>query len=132
MVVVVVRDKYLPPPPERRPRHREPPGDAVAGINDIGLIVNEENVGRLRSAFASQRPTLRTQRDQRRLRCGLLGDDKLQRRDEHCEAEDKSNRIRTTDGGSRTDHAVTPEEASRNDATAPSPKPVSPRSSCHR
>ena len=47
MVVVVVRDKYLPHSAERHPRHREPPGDAVAGINDVGLIVHEENVSRL-------------------------------------------------------------------------------------
>src|SRR5258708_18018408 len=112
MVIVVVRDENLADAATRHPRQSELARDAVSGVNNVRLIVDNEDVSRLCASFVLRRATLRTQGDQRRLRGGLLSEGNLwRRRDEESRAEDKSNRERGTNGGSRMDHAVAPEEA---------------------
>src|SRR5258708_8498083 len=112
MVIVGVGDENLADAAKRHPRQGELARDAVSGVNDVRLIIDDENVGRLRTTFVMGRAALRGQGDQCRLRGGLLSEGKLRRRrDEESGAEDKSNRKRGINSGSRMDHAVAPEEA---------------------
>src|SRR5258708_29835225 len=112
MVIVVVGDENLADAAKRHPRQGELARDAVSGVNDVRLIIDDENAGRLRTTFVLRRATLRAQGDQCRLLGALLSEAELQwRRDRQREAEDKSNRERGIIGGSRIGHAGAPEEA---------------------
>jgi hypothetical protein len=47
MVIVVLGDEDLAYSAKRYPRHRKLPGDAVSGIDDVRLVVDDQYVGRL-------------------------------------------------------------------------------------
>jgi hypothetical protein len=114
MVIVIVRNEYLTNSAKRHPRQSELPSDAVSSIDDVRFIVDDKHVSRLCTIFVWHGTALCTQRDQYRICHGLLGDRTLrQRHDTCCEVEDKPNRQGRRNGGSRSDHAIAPEEAFR-------------------
>src|ERR1700736_2925745 len=109
MVIMVVGDENLADAANRHPHQSKLPRDAVSGVNEVRLIVDDENVCALRTSFVLRWSALRTQGDQCRLRSGLLSDGQLRQRcDKQCE--DDSNR-QPGINGSRMDHAAAPEQA---------------------